>query len=121
MCQEQFKKDMLLFLQLRHEELVANGQMVLTFLGRKHDDVYSASLNRLYGLLSQSVQSLVEEGLVKKEKLDSFNLPVYGPLMDEVKAVVDQSQQFELTHNKLFETNWDPYDDSEGNDVHDSV
>ncbi|EMS66346.1 Salicylate O-methyltransferase [Triticum urartu] len=121
MYKEQFQKDMLLFLQLRHEELVANGQMVLTFLGRKHDDVYRASLNRLYGLLSQSVQSLVEEGLVEKEKLDSFNLAVYGPSMDEVKAVVDQSQQFELTYIKLFETNWDPYDDSEGNDVHDSV
>ncbi|KAM3196400.1 hypothetical protein ACQJBY_072212 [Aegilops geniculata] len=121
MYKEQFQKDIMLFLQLRHEELVANGQMVLTFLGRKHDDVYNASLNRLYGLLSQFVQSLVEEGLVEKEKLDSFNLPLYGPSMDEVKAVVDQSQQFELTHIKLFETNWDPYDDSEGNDVHDSV
>ena len=58
---------------------------------------------------------------MEKEKLDSFNLPVYGPSTDEVKAVVDQSQQFELTNIKLFETNWDPYDDSEGNYVHDSV
>ncbi|XBI06283.1 hypothetical protein VPH35_134319 [Triticum aestivum] len=121
MYQEQFQKDMLLFLQLRYEELVADGQMVLTFLGRKHDDVYSASLNRLYGLLSLSVQSLVEEGLVEKEKLDSFNLPLYGPSMDEVKAVVERSQQFDISHIKLFETNWDPYDDSEGNDVHDSI
>ena len=58
---------------------------------------------------------------MEKEKLDSFNLPVYAPSMDEVKAVVEQSQQFDMNHIKLFETNWDPYDDSEGNDVHDSV
>lgn len=28
---------------------------------------------------------------------------------------------FELDHIKLFETNWDPYDDTEGDDVLDSV
>ncbi|KAF7080876.1 hypothetical protein CFC21_084875 [Triticum aestivum] len=121
MYQEEFEKDMLLLLRLRHEELVAGGQMMLTFLGRKHGDAYSGGLCRLLGLLSRSVQSLVDEGLVEKEKLDSFNLPLYGPSMEEVKAIVDQSQQFRMNHIKLFETNWDPYDDSEGNDVRDSV
>uniref|UniRef100_A0A453PU45 Benzoate carboxyl methyltransferase n=1 Tax=Aegilops tauschii subsp. strangulata TaxID=200361 RepID=A0A453PU45_AEGTS len=121
MYQEQFQKDMLLFLRLRYEELFAGGQMMLTFLGRKHGDAYNGGLCRLHGLLSRSVQSLVDEGLVEKEKLDSFNLPLYGPSMEEVKAVVEQSQQFRMNHIKLFETNWDPYDDSEGNDVHDSV
>ena len=61
MYQVQFEKDMLLFLRLRHEELVAGGQMKLTFLGRKHGDAYSGGLCRLLGLLSQSVQSLVDE------------------------------------------------------------
>ena len=28
---------------------------------------------------------------------------------------------FELDHIKLFETNWDPYDDTEGDDVLDSA
>ncbi|KAI4977394.1 hypothetical protein ZWY2020_057306 [Hordeum vulgare] len=121
MYQEQFQKDILLFLQLRYEELVAGGKMILTFLGRKHNDVYSGSLCRLHRLLSLSVQSLVDEGLVEKEKLDSFNLPFYGPSMDEVKAVVEQSQQFDMNHIKLFDTNWDPCDDSDGNYVNDSV
>ena len=58
---------------------------------------------------------------MEKEKLDSFNLPLYGPSMEEVKAIVEKSQQFRMNHIKLFETNWDPYDNSEGNDVHDSV
>jgi hypothetical protein len=35
--------------------------MVLTFLGRKNEDVYSGSMNYLYELLAQSLQTLVEK------------------------------------------------------------
>lgn len=59
--QEQFQKDLMLFLELRYEELDFGGQMVLTFLGRKNEDVYSGSMNYLYELLAQSLQTLVEK------------------------------------------------------------
>mgnify|MGYP003703486997 CR=1 FL=1 len=60
--QEQFYRDFSLFLTLRHEELVLGGQMVLTFCGRKNEDARSGSeLNNLFGLLAQSLQSLVAE------------------------------------------------------------
>ena len=52
---------MILFLELRYKELAFGGQMVLTFLGRKEDDVYSGSMNYIYELLAQSLQSLVEK------------------------------------------------------------
>ena len=48
--QEQFHKDFSLFLKLRHEELVYGGKMVLTFVGRKDEDVYNGDMNQLYGL-----------------------------------------------------------------------
>ncbi|XP_021308636.1 benzoate O-methyltransferase isoform X3 [Sorghum bicolor] len=57
--QEQFNKDFSLFLKLRHEELVYGGKMVLTFVGRKDEDVYNGDMNQLYGLLARSLQSLV--------------------------------------------------------------
>ncbi|RCV10500.1 hypothetical protein SETIT_2G116600v2 [Setaria italica] len=119
--QEQFHKDFSLFLELRHEELVYGGKMVLVFLGRKNEDVYSGELNQLYGLVARSLQSLVLKGLVEKEKLESFNLPVYGPSVAEVKEVVMQSKIFSMDEIKLFEANWDPFDDSEGVDVLDSA
>ena len=59
--QEQFQKDLILFLELRYKELAFGGQMVLTFLGRKEEDVYSGSMNYIYELLAQSLQSLVEK------------------------------------------------------------
>ncbi|CAN6170415.1 unnamed protein product [Urochloa humidicola] len=120
--QQQFQMDFSLFLRLRYEELVFGGHIILTFIGRKHDDVFIGESNHhLYGLLAQSLQSLVDEGLLKKEQLDSFYIPVYSPSVGEVVAVVEQSALFNMNHVKLFETNWDPYDDSESDVVHDSI
>ena len=57
--QEQFHKDFSLFLKLRHEELVYGGKMVLIFLGREDEDAYNGDLNKLFGLVARSLQSLV--------------------------------------------------------------
>ncbi|RLN12352.1 anthranilate O-methyltransferase 1-like [Panicum miliaceum] len=91
--------------------------MVLTFLGRKEEDVYSGNLNYLYELLAQSLRSLVDKGLVEEDKLNSFNLPMYGPSIDELKAAVKQTGLFDINEIKLFESNWDPYDDSEDDNI----
>ncbi|KAK1606013.1 hypothetical protein QYE76_029686 [Lolium multiflorum] len=117
----QFQKDMLMFLKLRYEELVLGGQMVLSFPGRENEDVYDGDMNHLWGLLAQSMQSLVEEGCIEKEKLDSFSLPIYGPSLSEVKDVVEQTELYDIKHIKLFELNWDCCDESEGDDVLDHV
>nr|ACG34562.1 benzoate carboxyl methyltransferase [Zea mays] len=115
--QEQFQKDFSLFLKLRHEELVHGGRMVLVFLGRKNEDAYSGDLNQLFALVATALQSLVLKGLVEKEKLESFNLPIYGPSVGEVEDLVTQSGLFSMDLIKQFEMNWDPLDDSEGDDV----
>ncbi|KAK1699588.1 hypothetical protein QYE76_016285 [Lolium multiflorum] len=119
--QEQFQKDFLLFVKLRCNELVFGGQMLLIFVGRKYEDAYSGGLNHLFGLLAQSIQFLVNEGLVEKEKLDSFNMPNYGPSVDEVKTVIKQSEMFRINKIELLEHNWDPYDYSKSDYVDDPI
>lgn len=57
----QFQEDFSLFLRLRHRELVAGGQMVLAFLGRKNKDVLHGEVSYMWGLLAQALQSLVRE------------------------------------------------------------
>nr|CAB3470203.1 unnamed protein product [Digitaria exilis] len=119
--QEQFKKDFMLFLELRYRELSFAGQMVLTFLGRKNEDVYNGNMNYLYELLAQSLQSLVEKDLVNQKKLNSFNLPFYGASVAEVKEVVNWSGLFDINQINLFESSWDPCHDSEDINVPDRV
>ncbi|XP_062220140.1 anthranilate O-methyltransferase 2-like [Phragmites australis] len=118
---KQFQDDFSLFLRLRHNELVLSGQMVLTFLGRKNKDVLHGEVSYVWGLLAQAIQSLVQEGRVEKGKLDSFNLPFYAPSIDEVREVIQQSELFDINHIQLFESNWDPHDDLDGDLVLDSV
>lgn len=78
-------------------------------------------LNQLFALVARSLQSLVLKGIVEKEKLESFNLPIYGPSVGEVKELVMQSHLFNMDLIKQFEMNWDPFDDLEGDDVEDNA
>ncbi|RCV08087.1 hypothetical protein SETIT_1G298300v2 [Setaria italica] len=114
---KQFQEDFSLFLKLRHKELASNGQMVLTFLSRKNKDVTHGEVSYMWGLLAQALQSLVKQGRVEKEKLDSFNLPFYAPSVDEVRDVIRQSEAFDINHIQLFESNWDPHDDLDDGDL----
>nr|BAJ88524.1 predicted protein [Hordeum vulgare subsp. vulgare] len=116
--QEQFKKDFELFLTLRSRELVNGGRMLLTFLGRKSEEMLMhGDVTTLFELVAKSLRSLVLKGRVEKEKLDSFNLPYYAPSVKEVKELINESKLFDIEHIRLFESNWDPQDDSDSDVV----
>ncbi|CAL5038269.1 unnamed protein product [Urochloa decumbens] len=112
--QEQFQEDFESFLALRYRELVYGGRMVLTFLGRKSKEMFMhGEVGNIFELLTEALQSLVQKGLVEKEKLISFNLPFYAPSVDEVKALIKENELFDIENIRLFESNWDPEDDSD--------
>ncbi|XP_052135295.1 anthranilate O-methyltransferase 1-like [Oryza glaberrima] len=107
--QNQFKKDFSRFLKMRCKEIVPGGRMVLTMLGRNSTDVFSAGGTTMaFELLSQGLQTLVAEDCVEKEKLDSFNLPLYCPSVDELKELVWQNELLDITDIRLFEINGNP-------------
>ncbi|TKV95678.1 hypothetical protein SEVIR_9G378400v4 [Setaria viridis] len=115
--QEQFQKDFKLFLTLRCKELVGGGRMVLTFLGRKTEEMLThGEVGSMFELLAKALQCLVQKGLVEKEKMNSFNLPYYAPSVDEVKALIEE-ELFDIENIRLFESNWDPLDDSDSDVV----
>ena len=58
--QEEYQKDLSLFLTLRFNELVCGGHMVLTFLGRKSKDMLlHGEASSMWDLLAQALLSLV--------------------------------------------------------------
>lgn len=118
--QEQYRRDFTTFLESRFQELGFGGRMVFTFLGRTTERVPSGELCQLWGLLAEALNAMVLEGIVQKEKVDAFNLPYYAPSIEEVKTVIQSVGLFDLDQVQIFESNWDPLDDSSDDYIYDN-
>uniref|UniRef100_J3MCU7 Uncharacterized protein n=1 Tax=Oryza brachyantha TaxID=4533 RepID=J3MCU7_ORYBR len=82
-----------------------------SFVGTQGDEC-SSGIHERYTCSGQ-LDHDVQRGLVEEEKVNSFNLPLYGPSIDEVKAVITCHKLFGINHIELFKSSWDPYDDME--------
>ncbi|CAF1791296.1 unnamed protein product [Brassica oleracea var. botrytis] len=93
----QFQKDFNTFLRMRSEEMVSNGRMVITLLGRNtiDDPLYRDCCHHLT-LLSDSLRDLVIEGLVSASTVNSFNMPFYDPTEEEVKEIIRNEASFQI-------------------------
>ncbi|CAK9135737.1 IpCS1 [Ilex paraguariensis] len=94
----QFKEDFTLFLKSRAEEMVQNGRMVLILNGRQASDPWCQESCYHWEILAGAISEMVSQGLVDEEKLDSFNVPYYTPLQEEVQDIVDKEGSFAVEH-----------------------
>ncbi|ESQ44656.1 hypothetical protein EUTSA_v10003363mg, partial [Eutrema salsugineum] len=107
---KQFQNDFFLFLRLRSEEMLSNGRMVLTFLGKQDLDPLNSDGHYICSLLSDALVDLVSELRIYQESdLDSFNLPLYKPNEGEVRE----------THERLVSFKTGEKDDKDDNDDND--
>ncbi|KAG6477407.1 hypothetical protein ZIOFF_066662 [Zingiber officinale] len=60
----------------------------------------------------EALNSMVLEGIIPEEKVDTFNLPSYGASFEEVESVIRNEGLFDLDRAEIFESSWDPFDDS---------
>ncbi|KAI8549623.1 hypothetical protein RHMOL_Rhmol06G0039400 [Rhododendron molle] len=90
--------------------MVPGGCMVLSFVGRRDTDPnFEPSRFQYWGLLALALMSLASEGLVDKEKIDSFNFPYYAPCPEEVKFVVQTDGSFLIDRLETFECYWEDH------------
>ncbi|XP_010673141.2 probable jasmonic acid carboxyl methyltransferase 2 [Beta vulgaris subsp. vulgaris] len=103
----QFRKDFLLFLKSRAEEMISGGRMVLTLMGRRLNDPISYYP---WEFLSQCLMNLVSEGIIEEEKVNSFNVPFYAPYVEELKQLVEEESSFFGYRFGSFEVEWDGHE-----------
>ncbi|XP_042506694.1 S-adenosyl-L-methionine:benzoic acid/salicylic acid carboxyl methyltransferase 3-like [Macadamia integrifolia] len=108
---EQFESDFSEFLRLRSEELILGGRMVLTILGRRSADPSSRECCYIWELLALALGDMVSEGWIEEEKVDSFNLPLYSPSLEEVKSVILKQESFGINRLEISEVNWSTEED----------
>ncbi|XP_074272748.1 putative jasmonic acid carboxyl methyltransferase 2 [Silene latifolia] len=103
----QFRKDFLSFLKCRSQEVVLGGRMVLSFMGKRssisnyEEDYFPLEL------IDRALMTMVSEGLVEEEKLDSLNVPLYAPSLEEVKLLIEEETSFYGDHFAAIEVEWD--------------
>ncbi|GMN28917.1 hypothetical protein TIFTF001_046279 [Ficus carica] len=104
---KQFQEDFSLFLRCRSEEIVAGGRMVLSFMGRSSEDPTTEDSCYQWELLALALMTMVYEGLVEEEKVDSFNAPYYAPCPEELKVEVEKEGSFIVERLEAFQVDWD--------------
>ncbi|KAI3822734.1 hypothetical protein L1987_10331 [Smallanthus sonchifolius] len=107
---KQFHTDFTKFLQLRSEEIVRGGHMVLTLPGRSKIDPTRDDCWSLWGLLTKSLLEMLKEELVRESDINSFNLPFYLPCEDEVRNIIQDVGSFSVDNMNVYEVSWDPDD-----------
>ncbi|XP_027354790.1 probable caffeine synthase 4 [Abrus precatorius] len=100
---EQFQHDFNAFLKSRAEELVHGGGMVLSLTGRDE----TCEMVTPWGLIGLALNDLVSEGLIEEAKLDSVNMPRYGPTAKEVKQLIETEGSFTLQKLETLKSRWD--------------
>ncbi|KAL9358027.1 hypothetical protein Peur_051280 [Populus x canadensis] len=103
----QFQKDFSSFLKSRSKEIVPGGCMLLSFMGRRSTDPTTDESCYHWELLAQALMSMVSEGLVEEEKVDSFNAPYYGPCAEEMRLEIEKDGSFSVNRLETFEIDWD--------------
>ncbi|GLT63519.1 hypothetical protein SLA2020_360780 [Shorea laevis] len=93
----QYAKDIESFWAARAEEMVPGGLMAITVSGRL-DGTASAedSIGLFFQLLETCLFDMANEGKLSKVKIDSFNLPLFNPSPDELRAIIQNNGCFSL-------------------------
>ncbi|KAJ4847531.1 hypothetical protein Tsubulata_003957, partial [Turnera subulata] len=93
----QFQNDMETFLNARAHELVGGGLLLLTFPcvpdGFVNSQMYFGFNNDLLG---HCLADMANEGLISKEKVESFNIPIYNPPVKVLEASVKRNAYFSV-------------------------
>ncbi|KAI7734932.1 hypothetical protein M8C21_019820 [Ambrosia artemisiifolia] len=108
--QQQFHEDFSIFLRSRAKEMVSKGRMVLSLMGRRSPNPCVDEACYQWELLARALMSLSLDGLVDKEKIDSFNAPYYAPSPEEVRREVEIEGSFVVVDVEAFEIEWDDGD-----------
>ncbi|CAI8609102.1 unnamed protein product [Vicia faba] len=108
---EQYKADLSFFLKCRAEELVEGGCLVVTLIG---EDPAYMDCGYIWEIMSMALNDMVKQGIIKEEKVNSFNIPLYYPSLAEVKKEIDTQGSFDINYLETSQVNFaelDNWDD----------
>ncbi|KAK4736335.1 hypothetical protein R3W88_000032 [Solanum pinnatisectum] len=97
----QFHKDMGVFLSARADEIVPGGLIVLILPAIPSEIPYSKIGYKMFTFLESSLIDMVNEGMLDESLVDSFNVPVYFPSIEDMTKVVEKNDFFSIEKIEL--------------------
>eukprot|EP01018_Ginkgo_biloba_P003388 Gb_02316 [translate_table: standard] len=98
----QFTTDFTAFLRVRAEEMVPQGCIFIGLQGRNSCDVKQQDGLGISAFhLEAAFDDLVSEGLIEEEMRESFNVPFFGPNVEELEKIVEMENSFEIESIRL--------------------
>lgn len=93
----QFRKDFSSFLAARAHEMVAGGCMFICLVGRTSNDIKEqGAIGHISHHMQAAFEELIQQGMIEKEKMESFNLPLFCPTVEELESIVKMEKSFEI-------------------------
>lgn len=92
---KQYRKDFTLFLELRAKELVSGGRMIISLLGRR-SGIIATKFPFLPEIVAQILCVMVSEGVIDKEKFDSFYGLMHEPSLEELREIIQEEGSFSI-------------------------
>ncbi|KAL6883455.1 hypothetical protein ACP4OV_010869 [Aristida adscensionis] len=98
----QFRKDFTLFLNLRAQELVAGGRMVISLLGSRASECIPA-----WDIITSPLNDMASRGVISREMLDCFYIPVHAPSDMELREIIEDEGTFKILRMQVHELDKD--------------
>ncbi|KAG9453927.1 hypothetical protein H6P81_006831 [Aristolochia fimbriata] len=99
---KQFQRDFSVFLKHRSVEIIPDGRMVIVFHGRPTTDSTGKDATYPWEMMAEALSHMVQEGIIEKEKVDSFDVPYYTPFSEEIIEQVNKEGSFTLERLEIF-------------------
>ncbi|KAJ8761216.1 hypothetical protein K2173_001272 [Erythroxylum novogranatense] len=94
---DQYASDVDTFLTARAQEIVGGGLMVIQSPGRPDGVLMSqTSTGIIFNLFGSCLADLSKMGVIAKEKVDSFNLPLYFATVKELEEIIKKNGYFSI-------------------------
>ncbi|KAH8481233.1 hypothetical protein H0E87_031692, partial [Populus deltoides] len=98
----QYAKGIEIFLDARAKEMVCGGMAVMIFPANPTGIPYSQTFTgAMFELLESSLLDLAKEGKISEAQVDSFNLPMYVPSLEEMMELVQKNGCFDIEKMEL--------------------
>ncbi|KAK2987309.1 hypothetical protein RJ640_006397 [Escallonia rubra] len=98
----QFKNGWTSFLDARAEELVEGGLMAIQLPGIPHGAVPSQTgAGMLLEILGSCLDDMAKRGIISEEKVDSFNVPLYFPSVQDLEWMIVMNKKFTIERMEL--------------------